>query len=57
MKSVEDSFALHEQYLTQLSNIAKDVTEYGSKLDEKLKQNVRGNATGKKRERERQERT
>ena len=42
MKSVEDSFTLREQYLTKLSNIAKDVSDYASKLDEKLKQNVRG---------------
>ena len=53
MKSVEERFALHEQYLTQLANIAKDVSDYGSKLDDKLKQNVRGE-TGGKAERERE---
>ena len=42
MKSVEERFALHEQYLTQLTNIAKDVSDYGSKLDDRLKQNVSG---------------
>ena len=51
MKSVEERFALHEQYLTQLTNIAKDVSDYGSKLDDKLKQNVRG---GKQEERQRE---
>ena len=52
MKSVEESFALHEQYLTKLSSIAKDVSDYGSKLDDRLKQNVRGETRGRERERE-----